>query len=569
MGTEAPDPIDRSTLMGITGAEATVDALRREGVQYVFGLPGTTIMHLLDALSKQDDIRYISTRHEQVAAFMADGYARGSGQLGVCMASRGPGAANLTIGLHNSYAESVPVLALVGQVADEIYYREAFEEMDLVKFFEPITKWSMEIHKSSRIPELVQRAARTALGGRPRPVLVSVPLDVQLEELEEARFQTRFRHRHPVPLASDVRTAVELLERSQRPAILVGGGSLTSQSHEAVVELAEALQAPVVTSWLRKDAFPNRHELFLGALGFGAAEVTDELVQEADVLLSVGFRFSEFATKRWTLISSQTKLVQVDIDTEEIGRFYVPEVGLQGDARSTVETMTSALSGLKIDSDRLEERRRRRKRLRVRYEQELSLPEDTRETPVPSGALVRALQELLDGSPSIVVQDAATFGVWIQRYLLFDRPGTFYGAAGGSMGWGLPASLGLQLARPNERVINVVGDGSFWMVAQDLETAVREEIPVVNIITNNFAYGNTRDRQRSAHDGRYFGTFYGNPDFAQFARLLGAHGERVEHSEELAPALERAMQSGKPAVLDVIQDRFEGLPTDLAPLQAR
>lgn len=555
--------------MQTTGAQAVIDALRREGIEYVFGLPGTTIMHLLDALAEQDEIRYIPTRHEQVAAFMADGYARGSGQLGVCMASRGPGAANLAIGLHNSYAESVPVLALVGQVADEIYYREAFEEMDLVKFFEPVTKWSMEIHKSSRIPELVQRAVRTALGGRPRPASVSIPLDVQLEELDGVGVQTRFRHRHPIPQASDVRAAVALLEGAERPAIAVGGGSLTSGAHEAVVGLAEALQVPVVTGWLRKDAFPNRHELFLGALGYGAPEVADKLVREADVLLSVGFRFSEFATKRWTLISPRTKILQVDVDPEEIGHIYTPEIGLQGDARQTVEEMARALSALRVDPGRQEDRRRRAMLLRDRYDKEVRPPEDERVSPVPSAAVVRALQGVLDSGPTIVVQDAATFGVWMQRYLRFDRPGTFYGAAGGAMGWGLPASLGLQLARPGERVINVTGDGSFWMVAQDLETAVREHIPVVNVVTNNFAYGNTRDRQRSAHDGRYFGVFYSNPDFAEFARLLGAHGERVERSEELAPALERAVESGKPAVVDVIQDRFEGLPGDLTPLQAR
>jgi acetolactate synthase-1/2/3 large subunit len=553
----------------ITGAQATIEALRREGVEYVFGLPGTTIMHLIDALARQDSIRYIPTRHEQVAAFMADGYARGSRDLGVCLASRGPGAANMAIGLHNSYAESVPVLALVGQVADEIYHREAFEEMDLVKFFEPVAKWSMEIHKSLRIPELVQRAVRTALGGRPRPVSVSIPLDVQLEELDGAGFQARFRHQHPVAAPPDIRAAVQLLEGSHRPAIVVGGGSLASEAHEAVVGLAEALRIPVVTGWLRKDAFPNRHELFLGALGYGAPEVADELVREADLLLSVGFRFSEFATKRWTLISPRTRILQVDIDAEEIGRIYTPEIGLQGDARQTLEAMTRVLSDVKVDSSRLEERRRRGKLLRDRYEKEVRLPEDERKSPVPSTAVVRALQDVVDASPSIVVQDAATFGVWMQRYLLFDRPGTFYGAAGGAMGWGLPASLGLQLALPDERVINVAGDGSFWMVAQDLETAVREEIPVVTVITNNFAYGNTRDRQRSAHGGRYFGVFYGNPDFAEFARLLGAHGERVERSEELAPALKRAMESGKPAVVDVIQDRFEGLPSDLTPLQAR
>jgi acetolactate synthase I/II/III large subunit len=562
------NPKRERTIMRITGARAIIDALRREGVEYVFGLPGTTIMHLLDALSRQEEIRYISTRHEQVAAFMADGYARGAGNLGVCMASRGPGAANLAIGLHNSYAESVPVLALVGQVADEVYYREAFEEMDLIKFFEPMTKWSMEIHKPSRIPELVQRAARTALGGRPRPVSVSVPLDVQLKEAEVV-FQPPFRHRHPVPTASDVRAAAELLESSRRPVIVLGGGSLASAAHESVLHLAEALQIPVVTSWLRKDAFPNRHALFFGALGFGAPGVTDELVAEADVLFSVGCRFSEFATKRWTLVSPRTRIVQVDVDPEEIGRVYRPEVGLQGDARQTVEAALTMLSSLKIDSGRLEERRRRWKLLRPRYEQETRLPEDTWDAPVPSGAVVRALQQTLDERPSIVVQDAATFGVWMQRYLLFDRPGTFYGPAGGAMGWGLPASLGLQLARPEEHVINVSGDGSFWMVAQDLETAVREEIPVVTLVTNNFAYGNTRDRQRTAHNERYFGIFYGNPDFAQFAELLGAYGERVESAEELLPALERALDSGKPAVVDAIQDTFEGLPEGLAPLGAR
>lgn len=555
--------------MRVTGAQATIEALRREGVGYVFGLPGTTVMHMLDSLSEQDDIRYIATRHEQAAAFMADGYARGSGSLGVCMASRGPGAANLAICLHNSYAESVPVLALVGQVADEIYYREAFEEMDLVKFFEPVTKWSMEIHKSSRIPELVQRAARTALGGRPRPVSVSIPLDVQLEEFDGGEFQLQFRHQHPVPISSSIKSTVELLENSERPAIVVGGGSLTSGAHKVVVELAEALQIPVVTSWLRKDAFPNRHELFLGALGYGAPEVADDLIREADVLLSLGFRFSEFASKRWTLISPQTKIVQVDIDPEEIGKIYAPEIGLQGDAQQTVREITKTLSRLKIDFNRLEKRRRRGKLLRDRYEREVYLPKDERDSPIPSTAVVRALQRIVDDKPSILVQDAATFGVWMQRYLIFDRPGTFYGAAGGAMGWGLPASLGLQLARPNEHVINVTGDGSFWMVAQDLETAVREGIPIVNIIINNFAYGNTRDRQQSAHDGRYFGVFYGNPDFAEFAKLLGAHGERVERVTELAPALERAVQSGKPAVVDVIQDRFESLPGNLAPLQAR
>lgn len=552
------------------GAQVAVESLRREGVGYVFGLPGTTIMNLIDAFAQQDEIRYISTRHEQVAAFMADGYARGSGGIGVCMASRGPGAANMTIGLHNSYAESVPVLALVGQVADEIYHREAFEEMDLVGFFEPITKWSLEIHKAGRIPELLQRAVRTAEGGRSRPVMVSIPLDVQMQPVPEPGFQPRFRHQKVLPEASGVEAATKLLETSERPVMILGGGSLSSGAHAPAIRLAEALQMPVVTTWLRKDAFPNRHELFFGSLGFGATETTERLVREADVIIAVGCHFSEFATKRWTLIAPESRLIHVDSDPEEIGKVYVPEIGLQGDARLTLDALLDVVSGHELRAGPSEERERRWRKAHVPYEEETRLPEEGEaRSGVPSGAVVRALQYVLDSYPAVVVQDAPTFGVWMQKYLLFDEPGSYYAAAGGSMGWGLPASFGLQLARPEERVIGVIGDGAFWMVAQDLETAVREGIPTVTIITNNFAYGNTRDRQKSAHGGRYLGVFYDNPDFAKFAELLGAHGERVEKAEELLPAIKRALAAGRPAVIDVIQDRHEGLPPGLAPPEAK
>ena len=207
----------------MNGARIAVEALRREGVEYVFGLPGTTIMHLIDAMAERSDLRYISVRHEQVAAFMADGYARASGQIGVCLASRGPGAANLAIGVHNAQAESVPVLALLGQVADDIYYRDAFEEMDLVRFFEPITKWSAEVHGTARIAELMQRAIRTALSGRRGPVMVSLPLDVQIADAE-ASFQPRFLPSRPAPPDAEVRDAAGRLAAARRPVIIAGGG---------------------------------------------------------------------------------------------------------------------------------------------------------------------------------------------------------------------------------------------------------------------------------------------------------------------------------------------------------
>jgi acetolactate synthase I/II/III large subunit len=538
-----------------TAADAAIEALRREGVDHVFGLPGTTTMHLLDALARRRDIRYVSVRHEQVAGFMADGFARGSGRLGVCMASRGPGAANVTIALHNAHGESVPVLALIGQVDDEIVYREGFEEVDLVAMFEPLTKWSLEVHDARRVPELVQRAAGVAATGRPRPVMASIPLDVQKRSLPEPVFRPPVAVAHPVPPPAEVERAAELLAGARRPVILVGGGAERAGAAGAVARLAEALDAPVAASWHRKAAFPDGHRAFVGVLGFGALEVTERAVREADVVLSLGCRFSQFTSARWTLLPPGVELIQVDVDAEGLGRAYAPAVALHGDARATAEALIGERAA---PAERLAE-------LRRDYEQQSRLPAVPGAGPVPSAALVRALRAARERHDPIFVQDAPTFGVWMQRYLPVERPGSYYGNAGGAMGWGLPAALGIQLAQPGERVLAVVGDGSFWMVAQDLETAVRERIPVVTVVANNFAYGNTRDRQRADHGGRLFGVLYDNPDFAAFARLVGAHGERVERTEDLYPAIDRAIASGLPAVVDVIQDVDEGLPPDVLP----
>jgi acetolactate synthase-1/2/3 large subunit len=542
----------------MNGAALLVETLAAERVRQVYGIPGTTIMDILDALARQDTIRYLSVRHEQVAASMADGYARATGEPGVCVASRGPGATNMATAIGNANDESVPLLAIVGQVAHEITGRAAFEELDVVTLFRPITKWVVEIPTADRIPELLQRAVRLAVSGRPGPVVVSVPLDV-LRAPATARPTARFRPGRPRPSAEDVRRAARLLDIARRPTLLLGGG--TAAFDKPVVALAEALGAPVVTTWSRKDRFPNDHPQFLGALGPGAFDSTESAVRDADVLVALGCRFSEFTTKRWTLLDKGTALVHVDIDPAELGKVYVPAVGPHADAGAAAADLTAALGG---QPDRTVWLRR----LRTSYveDRKLIVP-DTAEG-VSSARLTAALRAVLERSGATLVVDAPSTGVWIQRHVDVVRPGAHYASAGGAMGWGFPAALGIQLARPGERVICLSGDGSFWMVAQDLETAVRERIPVVTVVANNFAYGNTRDRQRTAHGQRYFGVFYDNPDLAEFARLHGAHGERVTRPEELVPALDRALAADRPAVVDVVQDRHEGLPPGLSPLPA-
>ncbi|GAB7389126.1 acetolactate synthase large subunit [Bacillaceae bacterium] len=555
--------IKQGERLTLNGAQAVIETLKREGVKYIFGLPGTTIMHLIDALYDEKEIRYITVRHEQVAAFMADGYARATGEIGVCMASRGPGAANLTIGIHNAYAESIPVLALLGQVSSEIYYRDAFEEMDLVKFFEPITKWAFEIHQTARIPELLQRGIKTALAGRPRPVAVSLPLDVQTKE-EEFSFRPVFRMEHRAVDGEGVQKAAELLKAARNPVILAGGGIALANGTAELVRLAEQLAIPVMTTWRRPNVFPNDHPLYFGNVGPGCPPVCWELLREADVVLAAGTHFSEFSTNRWTILSGRTRLIHLDIDLEELGKIYVPDVALLGDARETIKKIRESLDGY---AETLENRKAFQKYL-PRYKEETRLPEWSAARPVPSAAVVESLNRIIKKYDAVIVEDAATFGPWLARYGSF-QPGRFYAAAGGSMGWGFPAAMGIKLAQPDHPVLNVSGDGAFWMVAQDMETAVREKIPVVNVILNNFCYGNTRDRQKTAHQGRYLGIHYNNIDFAQFARLLGAFGERVESAEQLDGAIERAIASGKPAIVDVIQDPWEGLPPGAVPAVAK
>ncbi len=402
----------------VNGAELTVEVLRREGVEYVFGLPGTTIMHLIDALGRQDQIRYLSVRHEQVAAFMADGWARATGRPGVCLASRGPGAANLTIGVHNAHAESVPLLALLGQVADELYHRDAFEELDLVRFFEPVTKWAVEVHQADRIPELLQRAVRTATSGRPGPVMVSLPLDVQLEAASGAVAPLpRFRPAPPAPAVAEVEAAVAMLGAAERPVVVVGGGALHPNRgyDDNLLALANRLQLPVVSTWLRKNAFPNDSPLFFGSLGYGAPAVTDELVASADVLLALGCKFSEFATRRWTLLNPATKLVQVDVDPAMLGRYYVPEVGICADSAATTAALLAATATLPSRATELAARRRRRLAvLRRTYQEQTELPAMPPNGPrVSSGALIEALRAVMARPGTVLVQDAPSFGTWI------------------------------------------------------------------------------------------------------------------------------------------------------------
>ncbi|MCW2839862.1 MAG: hypothetical protein JWR55_1345 [Aeromicrobium sp.] len=545
----------------MNGAQLTVACLEAEGVTHVAGVPGTTNMDILDALHEHPTIRYLSTRHEQAAAALADGYGRASGAPAVCIGSRGPGMTNMATFIANAHDESVPLVAIAGQVSTGVRGRAAFEELEVLDVFASFTKAALEVHEADRIPEVLQRAFRLAVSGRPGPVLVSIPLDVQRAPTT-AQPHPRVRFRRPAPHPDDLSSAVGILSAAERPLLMVGGGVGGRTHDEAVVALAEAMGGPVVTTWLRKDRFPNDHPQFVGTLGAGVLPVTDDAVRECDVLVALGCRFSEFSTQRWTLISPGTRIVHVDVDPDELGHVYVPELGVHADAHLFADALAGLLSTPSTGGPWLTT-------LRHRYEEARRLVVEPDDDGVSMSELTAAVSTVVDRDGTTLVMDAPSTGTWIQRHLIIDRPGAYLASAGGAMGWGLPAAMGVQLARPGDKVVCLSGDGSFWMVAADFETCVRENIPVVVVVSNNFAYGNTRDRQLHAHDGRYIGVFYDNGDLAEYAKLLGGHGERVTEAADLGPALERALASGRPAVVDVVQGRHAGLPADLQPLPAK
>jgi acetolactate synthase-1/2/3 large subunit len=546
----------------ISGANAVIESLKREGIEYIFSLPGTTTLDFFDAVYHDPDINLIVSRHEQGAAFMADGYTRASGKPGVCMASRGPGALNMAIAIQNAYMESIPVISIIGQVGQDISERDAFEEMDLVSAFRPFTKWAVEIQKAERIPELVQRAVRTAVCGRPRPVMISVPMDLQQAEIDP-RFSPATNLSRPGANPKELEAAVQLFKDSRRPVILAGGGINLAQAGDELRQFAELLNIPVITTWLRNDVFPNDHPLYLGASGFGAPKVLFEFLNRADLVLAVGCHFSEFTTLRYSSPKADIKIINIDIESEGQNRVFSPALGIVADAKSALASLRLTAESA-IDAGEI-------KRLHVKYAAET---EDLKAALkkvsyiesgqyqgafIHPGEMVQEIQKTLS-EDTIIVADSGSFMSWVGRHYRFVQPGTLIAPAGGAMGFGFPAAIGAQLAHPGRTVLAVTGDGGFMMVLQELETVVRYNLPVIVVVMNNFSFANVKEKQLKMYGGRVIGSEYKNPDFAQMARLFGANGERVERSEDIAPAMKRALAAKGPTVIDVMVDPELTLP---------
>jgi acetolactate synthase-1/2/3 large subunit len=538
----------------VTVGMALAEALARAGVKIAFTVPGESLLGLLDGLNSQK-IRIVAARHEGAAAFMAEAVAQLTGRPTLVLAGRAPGASNLMVGLHAAHADSAPVVAIVGQVRRDLRGREAFQEMDLVRAFEPVVKWAVEAREAAEVAGLAERAVATATKGRPGPVLLSVPEDLLDVELPASPARpTSHASPTPEPDPALVRKVMRLLLDAERPLILAGAGVLRARSTDALVRFAETVQIPVVSSWRRGDVFPNDHPLYLGMTGNGSPATLRARLDEADALLVLGCRMGEITTYGYAVPAEGTRWAQVDVEPRGAVLANRPEIAMVADVSGFLRMSHRVLANAAFDAAGFDARRARNATDRAAYEAAATVGAEPWDGPgIHPGKVVAALARVLPAE-AIVTTDAGDFGTWAARGLRFHRPGTFIGTTSGAMGFGLPAAVGAALARPGRLGIALAGDGGFAMTMAELETAVRERAHVIALVFDNGRYGTIWRHQVLRGGAGGLATKLGAVDFAAIAEACGALGISVKSDEEFEPALRRAMEAGRPAVLHLAMD---------------
>lgn len=534
-----------------TGGQLIVRALEDAGVRHCFGVPGESFLGVLDALY-DSSITMVSTRHEGGGSFAATGYARTSGEIGVCFGTRAVGTANMAIGIHNARQDSLPMIALAGEVNRSFAGREAFQETDLVAAMTPLAKWAVRIPAAEQVPEIMAKAISRASSGRPGPVFVSVPQDVCNERSDASpRAATPITAAYPDPGALPV--LLDALLTARRPLIFAGGGLYRSpQALELLVRFAERTQIPVITSWRHHDEFPNDHPLFLGCTSLGAPATVWERLADTDVMLVLGNRMQENSTNGYTYPLTSTRLLQVDVDPAAFINHRSPELAVLADAGAA---LSGLIEQLPDPVPSRHERHDHNQADRQRFEAATVIPEaPLTGAGVPYAHVMRVLSETLTPD-TIIASDAGNFYGWLARYYRFRRARTYLGPASGAMGFGLPSAIGAKMARPGTPVVSLSGDGGFAMTMSELETAVRYGADVVAIVLDNARQGTIRMHQEAQFPGRVIATELGATDLASVARGLGLGGYLVQDRSDFEPALRSALSSGRPSVIQVRMDR--------------
>jgi acetolactate synthase-1/2/3 large subunit len=553
-------------MVEMTGAKALIQSLEKEGVDVVFGLPGGANLPIYDALVDAN-LRHILVRHEQSAAHMADGYARIKRKAGVCFATSGPGATNLITGIATAYADSSPIIAVTGQVPVSMIGKDAFQETDIIGVANPCTKYAFQPRKASEIPESVKKAIYIAESGRPGPVLVDVPKDIQ-QETADMKFPDLIKVRGYNPIMdadlSQVGKAVEFLVKAERPIIMAGGGVNLSGAFSELQALAELLTSPVVTTFKGKGAFAENHPLAMGPIGMHGHAEANKIILEADCILAVGARFSDRSVGRFDEFGKGMSIIHMDVDPAEIGKNKSVDVAVIGDVKSSLRTLIKLLSKKIAEKkhDASNSWLKRRKDLIDYYSESIKdYPRD-----VTAKKALKKLRECLPAN-AIATTEVGQCQMWASLHFDVISPGTFFSSTGlGTMGFGFPASIGAKAARPNVPVVDIAGDGSFNMTENSLAVSVLDNLPVIVFLMNNYMLGMVAQWQRTFYNRRYMGVHQHDcPNYIKIAEAYGAQGIKVQSLEELEKAVKSALKAEIATVIDIPIDPEEDVYPFVAP----
>jgi acetolactate synthase I/II/III large subunit len=547
------------------GAEALIKALEKEGVDVVFGLPGGANLPIYDALVDAN-LRHILVRHEQSAAHMADGYARIKRKAGVCFATSGPGATNLITGIATAYADSSPMIAVTGQVPLAMIGKDAFQETDIIGVANPCTKYAFQPRAAAEIPETVKKAFYISESGRPGPVLIDIPKDVQ-QAREEVAFPNLIKVRGYNPIVdadlSQLERAVQAMMKAEKPIIMAGGGVILSGAFSELQALAELLMAPVVTTFKGKGSFPENHALAMGPIGMHGHAEANKIIIEADCIIAVGARFSDRSVGRFDEFGKGMTIIHLDVDPAEIGKNKAADIAVVGDVKSSLRTAVKMLTKYKIVKRAIDDPWLKRRKELIDYYAD-SIKDYPRE--LTAKKALKKLRELLPHN-AIVTTEVGQCQMWASLHFDVIAPGTFFSSTGlGTMGFGFPASIGAKAAKPRSIVVDIAGDGSFNMTENSLAVSVLDKLPVIVFLMNNYMLGMVAQWQRTFYKRRYMGVHQQNcPDYAKIAEAYGAQGIRAQTMEELDKALKKAMNTDVASVIDISIDPEEDVYPFVAP----
>ncbi len=527
--------------MVLTGAEIVIACLKEQGVDTVFGYPGGAILNIYDALYKHPEIRHILTSHEQGASHAADGYARATGKVGVCFATSGPGATNLVTGIATAYMDSIPVVAITCNVGTSLLGKDSFQEIDITGITMPVTKYSFIVKDVKDLAGAIRRAFKIAKTGRPGPVLVDITKDATANETEYTeQVPEEVKPNLSTIKESDLAQAVKMIQAAKKPMIFVGGGAIASNAFEELRTFVEKVDAPVCDTLMGKGAFSGEHPLYAGMLGMHGTKYANFGVAKCDLLITVGARFSDRVFGDASRFATHAKILQIDVDPAEINKNIMTSASVIGDVKEVLKRLAPCF-----------EQQEHKEWIAYIEDLKTRFPLKYKEEGLSGPYIIEEIYKATKGD-AIICTEVGQHQMWAAQYYKYSKPRTLLTSGGlGTMGYGLGASMGAKVAMPEKRVINIAGDGCFRMNMNELATASRYQIPIIEIVINNHVLGMVHQWQELFYEKRYSATvFQDKADFAKVAEALGCKGIRVTTKEEFQTALSEAFASDGPVVLD-------------------